>query len=330
MLRRIFLIVSASLLACLPSPAQQPSPLLNLEREISLPDVQGRIDHLSADVAGNRVFVSALGNGTIEVIDLNKGQRTGQIKGLKEPQGLVYVPSNATLYVASGGDGSVRSYDSRTLKPLQSVTLGDDADNLRFDSARSQLFAGYGGGAIAVLGLDLSRHANFPLPAHPESFQLAADGSRIYINLPDNHSVASINLADQSVNATWTHPSAAANFPMALDESIHRLFIACRKPARLFALNEQTGAISSWFGSVGDADDLFYDATRHFIYVIGGEGFIDVVQLRAADSMVSRGRVPTAPGARTGLYIPQWNKLIVAAPARQSQGARLLVFSTAP
>jgi DNA-binding beta-propeller fold protein YncE len=330
MLRSIVLVVSTSLLACFSSPAQQPSAVLNLEREIALPDVQGRIDHLAVDVAGNRVFVSALGNGSIEVVDLLKAQRTGQIKGLKEPQGLAYVSSNATLYVATGGDGSVRSYDSRTLKPLQRVTLGEDADNLRFDSRRGQLLAGYGNGAIAVLGLDLSRHANFPLPGHPESFQLAADGSHIYVNLPDNHSVASINLADQSVNAMWTHPSAAANFPMALDESIHRLFIACRKPARLLVLNEQTGAISSWLGTVGDADDIFYDAIRHFIYVIGGDGFVDVVQLRAADSMISRGRVSTAPGARTGLYVPEWNKLIVAAPARESQAARLLIFSTTP
>jgi DNA-binding beta-propeller fold protein YncE len=330
MLRNTVLVVTTSLFACAAARAQPPAAVLQLERQIALPDVQGRIDHLAADVAGKRVFVSALGNGTVEIVDFTKGQRTGQIKGLKEPQGVAFVPSNGALYVASGGDGSVRSFDSHTLKPLQSVALGEDADNLRFDAQHSQLLAGYGSGAIAALGLDLSRRTNSALPVHPESFQLGADGSHIYVNLPDNKTIGSIDTAAQSVNPAWTHLSATGNFPMVVDESVHRIIVACRKPARLMVINSLTGGITSWFPTVGDADDLFLDSTRPFIYVIGGDGFIDVLQLRAADSLINRGRIPTAPGARTGLYIPEWNKLIVAAPASASEGARLLVFSTAP
>jgi hypothetical protein len=39
---------------------------LKLEKTISLPNVQGRIDHMSIDTKGQRLFVSALGNN-IEV-----------------------------------------------------------------------------------------------------------------------------------------------------------------------------------------------------------------------------------------------------------------------
>jgi DNA-binding beta-propeller fold protein YncE len=103
--------------ACTLSIAQAPPGSLRLEREIPLPGVEGRIDHLAADIKGQRVFVAALGNGTLEIIDLTQGLRTAQIKGLKEPQGVAYVPSNGMVYVASGGDGTVRSFDSKTLKP---------------------------------------------------------------------------------------------------------------------------------------------------------------------------------------------------------------------
>ena len=145
---------------CSALPAQPAPGSLRLDRVIPLPGVEGRIDHLAADVKGQRVFVAALGNGTVEVVDVAQGKRTGQIKGLKEPQGVAYVPSNGAVYVAGGGDGTVRSFDSHTLKPLHDVSLGEDADNLRFDAAHNQLLAGYGSGAIAVLGLDLSKRAN--------------------------------------------------------------------------------------------------------------------------------------------------------------------------
>jgi DNA-binding beta-propeller fold protein YncE len=329
MLRSVVLAVTSLLSACALSVAQPgpPQGSLHLESEIVLTGVEGRIDHLAADVAGKRVFIAAHDNGTLEIVDLAQGKRTAEIKGLKEPQGVAYVPASGVVYVAGGGDGTVRSFDSHTLKPLHDVTLGSDADNLRYDAAHQQLLAGYGSGAIAVLGLDLSKRANFSLPAHPESFQLAADGQHVYVNLPDNRTIGSIDLTSQAVNAAWTHPSASGNFAMVLDATIHRLFIPCRKPARLQVVNADTGAITAWTMTVGDADDIFINEPLRLVYVIGGDGYVDVLYVRAADAMVSRQRTPTAPGARTGLYVPEWNKLLVAAPRQGTNEARLLVFA---
>jgi DNA-binding beta-propeller fold protein YncE len=327
MLRSFAFALTCLISACALSVAQAPPGSLKLEREIPLPGVEGRIDHLSADVAGQRVFISALGNGTVEVVDVAQGRRTAQIKGLKSPQGLAYVASNGTIYVASGGDGTVRSFDSRTLKPLHDVSLGEDADNVRYDKVHDQLLVGYGTGAIAALGLDLSRRTNFALPVHPESFQLTEDGKQVFVNLPDNRSIASIDLASQSVNPAWGHPSASGNFSMALDNTIHRLFIPCRQPARLQVVSSDAGRITAWTATVGDADDIFVDEARRMLYVIGGDGFVDVLYVREHDAMVSRARVPTGPGARTGLYVPEWNKLLVAAPRQGSSEARLLVFA---
>jgi DNA-binding beta-propeller fold protein YncE len=327
MLRRLF-----SFLLCLMPPAtlltaQAPAGSLHLEREIPLPGVGGRLDHLAADVPGHRVFLAALGNGTIEVVDVNHGTRTAEIKGLKDPQGVAYAPSNGAVYVAGGGDGTVRSFDSRTLKPLHDIKLGEDADNLRLDAAHNQLLAGYGSGAIAVLSLDLAKKASFDLPAHPESFQFSPDKQRLFVNLPEARGIASVDLTSQQVSPAWSHPSAGENFSMAVDGTIHRLFIPCRKPARMLVINSDSGAITAWAPVVGDADDVFVDEGRRLVYVIGGEGHIDLFYVRAGDALVARAHVPTAPGARTGLYVPEWNKLLVAAPRQGTSDARLLVFS---
>ena len=307
----------------------QTRPVVRLQREIVLAGGRGRIDHLAADVAGRRVFVCALGNGTVEVVSLRQGRQTGRITNLKEPQGIVYVPRNKTLYVATGGDGTVRSYDGRTLKPLKSVDLSDDADNLRYDAARKLILAGYGGGAIAELGLDLTRRGEFRLPVHPESFELSPDDKRLFVNLPLHMSVAIVDLKTRAVNAKWGHPGTLANFPMALDAAHQRLLIVCRMPAKLLIMNTANGVVTARMPTVGDADDLFYDAAHSAAYVIGGGGFVDVVRAGPGNTLSSMSHIATAEGARTGLYVPEWNELLVAVPRRGGSAARLLVFSVA-
>src|SRR6184192_4256403 len=127
---------------------------LKLEKTIQLPDVQGRIDHMSIDVKGQRLFVSALGNNTVEVIDLKAGKRANTISGLKEPQGVLYVPGSGRLYVASSKDGTVKIFDATQLKLLKTVEYGNDADNLRYDSSRDRIYVGFGDGALGELDSD--------------------------------------------------------------------------------------------------------------------------------------------------------------------------------
>ncbi len=323
---RLSLLALACLVAASTVAPAQPSPLLRLQQQIPLPGVEGRIDHLSVDRSSRRVFLSELGNGTVEAIDLAHGRRAGQIHGLKEPQGVLYALANSTLYVATGGDGMVRSYDSHSLQMLKSMPLGDDADNVRYDAAHNTVLVGYGTGGLAELGLDLSRRGDTRLPAHPESFQLTSDGQRAWINLPRHMSIALADLPHHTAQASWARPGCLANFPMALDEAHHRVFVVCRMPAQLVELDSSTGTVLQHIPTVGTADDLFYDAARSLLYVIGGEGYVDVVRVAANGSLSSAAHVPTPPGTRTGLLVPQWNQLLVVAPHHGADPARLLVY----
>lgn len=165
------------------------------------------------------------------------------------------------------------------------------------------------------------------LPAHPESFQFSADGSHFFVNLPHDQSIALVDRSKLTVTAKWEHLGAQANFPMAIDPASDRVFIAFRQPAQLLVFNPQTGMVTQRMSTVGDSDDLFFDEARGRIYVVGGEGFVDVVEASKNGKLSSIGHTLTAAGARTGLFVPDWHKLLVAAPHRGPEPARLLVYA---
>jgi DNA-binding beta-propeller fold protein YncE len=298
---------------------------LRLVQTIALPGVEGRIDHLAIDLAGRRLFVCALGHGTLEVIDLESGRRVQSLAGFKEPQGVRYLPDFSMAVVASGGDGVATVLEGNPLKRTKSIPIGDDADNVRYDAARQKVLVGRDGALVVLDPKRAAITAQIPLDGHPESFQLDAAG-RIYVNLPQRQKIAVVDVAKGAVIASWPLSGVAANYPMALDENAHRVFVATRWPPRLLAFEATTGRTVAALEIDGDADDLFYDALRHRLYAICGEGSVVVLAQIDADHYRPVARVPTAAGARTGLYVPELGRLYVAAPHRTGPTAEILVF----
>jgi len=303
------------------------APLLQRVQTIALDGVEGRMDHLTLDATGQTLFLAALGNNTLEVVDLGAGKRVRQIEGMKEPQGVVLIPETNTLVVASGDDGKCRFYDPK-LNVIATVDSLPDADNVRYDRERKQIYVAYGNGGLAVLdATSQKKTADIPLAGHPESFQLETAGRRMFINVPSARHVAVVDRQTQSVVATWQVVGATKNYPMALDEANHRLFIGCREPAKMLVLDTESGGVAASQECCGDPDDIFHDAALQRIYVTGGEGCISVFQQESADTYREAGRVPTAPGARTSLFVPETRTLYLAVPHRGDQQAEIRVFT---
>jgi len=300
-----------------------------LEATISMPDVEGRIDHLSIDVKGMRLFVAALGNNSLEVIDLASNRRIHTIHGLAEPQGISYVASSNRVYVANAKDGSVRTFDAASWKMLNSASYGEDADNLRYESSNGHLWVGYGSGALGEFDQNSTKLSDIKLDAHPESFQLEKNGSRIFVNLPGARKIAVVDRKTGTVITSWTTGGPLANFPMALDERDHRLFVVTRFPARFIVLDTDQGKKLVSLSTVGDCDDVFFDEKRHRIYAIGGAGEISIFQQRDADHYDELGRIKTVSGARTGFFSPELDRLYVAVRKHDSQPAEIRVYEPA-
>jgi len=309
--------------------AQSQTNSLQLIEAIPLQNVSGRIDHLSFDAKNNFVFVAALGNNTVEAVNLKNKKVIHSIKDLHEPQGVAFIPENNSLVVANGDNGECDVFNATDFQKTNSIQLGDDADNVRYDATGKKIYVGYGNGGIAIIdAATFKLIGEIKLPGHPESFQINKQEKKMYVNVPDEKQIAVIDLTQNKIIAQWKNITANANFPMALDEANHRLFIGCRHPSKLLVLDTESGNIISSIDIDGDTDDVFYNPSAKEIYVSCGSGYVDVINQIDANHYTANGTMKTNSGARTSLFISQLHQLIIAAPARTGGSAQLMIYRT--
>jgi DNA-binding beta-propeller fold protein YncE len=325
--RKIILIL---LLACIflgSCKGQKPfgSEQLTLKESIPLPDVKGRIDHLDVNLKDQIVYVAALGNNSLEVVDIKNGRLLHSVKGLDEPQGVIFCPQTNEVMVANGGDGNCKFYNDK-FENTATIDLGSDADDVRYDSADKKIYVGYGSGGIALI--DAMKHqkmSDVKLAAHPEGFQLDKQLNRLFVNVPDAGLIEVIDLNALKVVDKWK-TEYSANFPMAVDAANHFIFVGFRHPGKLVALNSLTGKIVATVDLVGDIDDLYFDAKTKKIYASGGAGAIDIF-LFDNSTIKQIANITSHSGARTSLLIPAMNLFILAKRASGDQSAQLQTFT---
>jgi len=301
--------------------------LLHLDKTITLPDVKGRIDHMEVNLKDQVLYVAALGNNTLETVDLRNGKIIHSIKGLDEPQGIGYSPQTKEIFIANGGSGDCYFYNAQDFEKVATIHLASDADDVRYDSVEKKIYVGYGEGGIAVIDAGTHKQiGDVKLPAHPESFQLDKKLNLLFVNLPNANMVGVIDLKQLKLIDKWERNSPTANFQMALDTIQHRVFVGYRHPATLIVLDGKTGKEISSNKMVGDADDLYYDKETAEVLVSGGDGHISIFQQQGKDIFKQIANIQTSNGARTSLFIAQLKIFVVAARATSSKPASILVY----
>jgi hypothetical protein len=320
--RTAFLALALAIFACRPG-VRAAEPALVLEQTIELKDVSGRIDHMAVNLPRKQLYVAELGNNTVDVVDIAGGQ--------VEPQGIGYSPQADVIAIASAGDGTVRLFRGKDFYIATTVNLGDDADNVRVDPTSGRFIVGYGSGGLAVIdpadGRVISRTK---LPAHPEGFQIDAGSGRAFVNLPDDHQIAVVDIGSGKQISGWRLPGRRANFPMGFDAPRKIVASVFRSPPRLVLLDANSGTVKESLTACSDADDVFFDGNRRRIYVSCGSGSVDVFEADG-DGYRKPTSTKTNSGARTSLFVPELDRLFVARRAGMlGSTAAILVFRPTP
>jgi DNA-binding beta-propeller fold protein YncE len=302
------------------------TPPLRIQKTIPLPGVEGRLNHMSADTRNQRLFVAALGNNSLEVVDWKTGKVVRSIKDFKGPQGVLYHPETNRIVVTSRDDGTIKFLDGSSYQILTTVNKFTNADNIRYDPTTKTIVVGYGNGALGSFDLNGKQLGEARLEVHPESFLLERQGLRVFVNTPTSKSITIVNRQTKAVTRTFPLSAVGSNSALALDEVNRRLFIACRKPPRILTLDASSGVQIDERETVGDVADIFYDAARKRLYASGGDGAVDVIQQMSPNRYEPVAKIPTAPGARTSLFVADANLYFVAVPHRGTQQPEIRVF----
>jgi DNA-binding beta-propeller fold protein YncE len=326
---------SAALLA--ESPQSAP---LHLETSIPMPGIKGDFDHFGADVKGNRLFLAAEEHKTVEVFDLKTGKHLQSVPGFGAPHQIVYVPQNNTILVTDSGEeggkeGYIRVISGDTYKITKSIKVLAAADSAGYNPKTHLMYADTGGTeanmnytVISVVDAPAAKvvSENKVDSGRVEAIRFDPNGTRMFANLRTKGQVGVFNQKDNKLIASWDIKDAKDNVSMALDETNHRLFVACRKPAKLIVFDTETGNEVTSLPTVDRADDMYYNPKTKQIYVSGGNGFIGVYSQKDPDHYEEIAKIPSGPAAKVSIFIPELNRLYVAASAEGANSAKVLVY----
>lgn len=311
----------------------EPNRPMVLTEAIPLETAKGRLDHFA--FGEGRLFVSELGSNAVAVINVGARVVERILTGVPYSQGVAFSPDANKLFAASGA-GKLYIYDGKSYDLITTIDFEGGADNLRYDASSKHIYVGCGDnettGAIVAVDPMTNRRLEevYKLGGEPESFQLEKSGPNIYVNVPDLKQIVVINRVTKMITR-WQLDGVSSNFPMALDEMDHRLFVGTRTPARLTVFDTASGHMIVALPSVVDTDDLYYDADRKRIYMPGGEGFIDIFQMKDPNHYALLAKVPTALGARTAGYFGKqgkgFDRLYLGVPARGGQHAEIRIYT---
>ena len=323
-------LVVCLVLAGLNAKAQGNAPL-KLVQKISMPGVQGRMDHITVDLKGRRLFIPANGDNqnTVEVIDLQAGKRIASIPGQSKPQGTFFSEDFNTLFVTNGTDGTCKIFRGDNFKLIENLQLGADANQVGYDPDTKYLYAGFGdrnSGGLAIIDTSNNQHlGDIKTDARPGGITFEKPGQRIFVNLNGATKVGLLDRKKREQITTWSVTGAENYGPLALDEGRHRLFLGARKPPMLIVFDTETGKQLTQLESVPSIDGVWYDAARKRVYVTGN-GFIAVYEQKSADEYSSMVKIASETDSQPSLWVPQLNRLYISVPQAGDRAAEVLVY----
>jgi len=334
-MKRLKLLLMAAFLLSTQLVAAQTAAPLKLAAKYDMPaSVKGRFDHLGVDIAGNRLFVVAEEAQQVLVFDLGAGEFIRAIK-IEHPHAVLYREDLSRIYITEEEKGVLNIYDGKTYDPLKTVPLKVDADSIGYDPATHYLYIDNGGDnahekftMLSVVDTTAAtKLADIKIDGDTlEAMALEKSGDRLYLNNPAKNEVEVIDRKTNKLVASWPVKLGKGNATMALDESVHRLFVGCRSGA-IVVFDSQAGKELQALPVGKGVDDLMFDpATKRIYATSGGAGAVDVYKENDPDHYESLGHIPSGPGAKTGLLVPQLARLFVPVPPRGTTPGQVYVY----
>ena len=316
--------------------AQTQNSSVRLIHTVTLPGYSGDFDHFAADFDRNRLLLAAEDHGTVEVFDLNTSAHLWTVTGFGNPHSILVRKGVPTVFITDSTKMNATIRDANTYAKKQTVNLTPGSDTAKYDKASNTLYVVTGGKDVDMKTANLeavnpdtgAKLSSITFPDnHVEAMAFTADDPRLFINLTQTNKLAVVDRKSMKLLATWPVPPAQQNAMVAFDSAQHRLYVVCRSPGMVVAMNSDTGAVVDKQPAPLRADEVQYDPKSHRLYVPGGEGYMGIYDTSDPNHLKLAEKVTTAPGAKTGLLIPEMHRLFLAvSPGESKATAQVLTY----
>ena len=331
-MRRLILAINLTVLAVFAatSNAQEKLPL-KLVATTPMPGFTGDLDHFGLDLKGNRLFLAAEDQKSVEVFNLWTGERIHSIEGFGHPLTMAYLPESDRLLVTNGDTDDVALVDGKEYKIINTLKLGKGVDHSALNPINKYFYVENGATpdgkshSLAIIDTKsfkivgeipgLSGDSN-------EGMVIDRTGKKLYVNMTGSDEVGVIDLDSRKIIARWPLPDVHVAHAITLDEPNHRLFTATRKPPQFIVFNTDTGKVVASLPCVGVNSDMSIDVARKRIYVTGSDT-ASVFEQRDADHYEHLAEVPTAYRAKSSIFVPELKRLYVADSGKGKPDAKL-------
>jgi DNA-binding beta-propeller fold protein YncE len=312
---------------------------MTLVGRIPVPNMSGTWDHLTVDLATDRLFASAQEDNQVRVFDLKARKPLYTISGgFDRPQGLYYVPGTNALAVTNGKDGSLRSFDGKTYAPIKTIPLSLGADMIDMDPKTRYLYVDHGGvdsnrgpGALAIVDTKTwDKVGEVPTEYRPGALQIEPDSNRLFVLIPGLSQVGVVDRAKGQIVSRYLVAAPAQPIALTFDEANHRLFVANRRPSSFSVLDLDTGKPIASLDVIDGVEGIYFDAKLHRLYLTALDGYLQVIQQIDADHYKSIARFFVGHHAGTSQFVRNMNLLCVAVPPVEGQAAEIWLFQPKP
>lgn len=318
-----------------PARAQSAAPL-ELAKTVTLPGYTGDFDHIAIDRQRGRILVAAEDHATLEIFDLKTGEHLRTIDGFGAPHSLLVRPDSPIILVTDSGKEMTAVLDAETYARKGSIQLIPGADSAGYDAAANIWYIVTGGKDVDMKTAEIEA-VNPDTGAklgqitfndnHVEAMAIEKNGDRLFINLAQTNKLAVVNRKTMTEIAEWPVPPAKGNAMVAFDEDAKRLYVICRDPGMVVVMDSDTGAVISTASAPLRADEVMMDIASHRLYVPGGEGYTGVYDISDPNHVLQIAKVTTAPGAKTGLLLPDFKEMLLAAsPGDTKNIAKIMTY----
>ena len=323
-MKRPAVLALASLVVAAAASADDKAAPLAKQEEITL-EGAGFFDLVAVDSSAQRLY--AAHSPTVDVVDLAKGERVGQVEGVDGAHGVAVLPDGNRGVAAAGKRAKLVVFDLETLKATREVDTGEGPDAVLYVATTKEVWA-FNGKAKTVTCVDaatLEVKATIALEGMPELAVEHAEKGLVYVNFEDKSAVCAIDA--KAHKALGTHPVAPGEGPtgLAFDAKSGLLFVGCGNK-KLVVLDASTWAAVASLDIGERCDGVAFDPGTNHVFA-SCNGLTAVVHEKDAKTFEALPSLET-PGGKTCAADPATHRLYVMSGPRRGQPGtvKVLVF----